>query len=369
MELIRQEFVGSSALEEFDRVVQSESINQYQKAFEFLHGRRGQDAANAIVRTAVWRAINATNWPSTIPITSATPKDVDPDICKALEKEIDVWILPRAVDLLGHILVNYSDTFGKTLLTTNFDPLIEVSIRKHGGSRYRTVLPEDGNLEQTVSEGTHIIHLHGFWSGYDTLHTPQQLGRPRPRLRRSLARTLEASTLVVVGYGGWDDVITQTLLEIVSDPMSTPEILWTFHDDNEAEIQASKESLLSSLAPGIQRGRVLLYRGVDCCSLFSDINEKLESSYPSRINPATGPHMTTVIRETSSGNGSQRQVRIAIDFDLPSLSSTEPDSPLFVDPWIGRNHELQILESATTPVAFVTGMGGQGKSALAGRFL
>ena len=369
VELIRQEFQGSTALEAFKEAISGEPKSQYQMAFEFLHGRRGQDAANAIVRAAVWHAINGVNWPETIPSDKVTPKEADADICNALENTVDVWAIPRAMDLLGHILVNYSDTFGKTILTTNFDPLIEVSIRKHGGLRYRTVLPEDGSLEQTISEGTHVIHLHGFWSGYDTLHTPQQLGHPRPKLKRSLARTLEASTLVVIGYGGWDDAIAQTLVEIVTDPISTPEILWTFHEDSETSIEASHDGLLTSLAPGAQRGRVLLYRGIECCSLFRKIIERLEPTYPSRTNPLDGSQVTTVMNETSPGRGSQRHVRIAVDFKLPDFGSTEPDSPLIVEPWIGRDQELSILESTSTPVVFVTGLGGQGKSALAGRYL
>ena len=369
VELVRREFEGSDALLEFDKQVNEESENRYQKAFEFLHGRRGQDAANGIIRTAVWQAIDLQNWPSSLPSSKTTPLQVDPEICTALENEPNAWILPRAVDLLGSLLVHHADTFGSAVLTTNFDPLIEIGVQKHGGKRYRTVLPNDGNLEQTVSEGTHVIHLHGFWSGYDTLHTPQQLGRARPKLQRSLARVVEASTLVVIGYGGWDDVITQTLMELVADPMSTPEILWVFHENDESIIETRNEKLINSLEPGIQRGRVLLYRGVDCCSLLSDISDKLEPNYPSRIVPSTGPHVTTVAQETSGGSRGQRHVRVAIDLAFPNQASVEPDSPLIVEPWIGRDHELSHLAAANTPVVFVTGLGGQGKSALAGRFL
>ena len=369
VDLIRREFDGSDAISEFDRQVNRESENKYQKAFEFLHGRRGQDAANRIIRTAVWQAIDLGNWPSFLPSAKATPLRADPEICTALENEPSVWILPHAVDSLGRLLVNYEDTFGSAVLTTNFDPLIEIAVQKHGGKHYRTVLPNDGNLEQTVSEGVHIIHLHGFWSGYDTLHTPQQLGRPRPRLQRSLVRVVEESTLVVVGYGGWDDVITQTLVDLVPDPMSTPEILWAFHENDASIIETRNEKLIDSLAPGIQRGRVLLYKDVDCRSLLSDISNKLEPIYPSRTVPSAGPHVTTVVEEASGGRRGQRHVRIAIDFAMPNQASVEPDSPLVVEPWIGRDHELRILSGAKAPVVFVTGLGGQGKSALAGRFL
>src|SRR5437667_239493 len=70
------------------------------------------------------------------------------------------------------------------VLTTNFDPLIEVALRRAGGSPVRTVLEIDGRFDLThVDIGQHIVHLHGYWSDGDTLHTPDQLERPRPLLR------------------------------------------------------------------------------------------------------------------------------------------------------------------------------------------
>ena len=362
VDLIRREFEGSDAETEFDQSLKGASANRYQRAFEFLHGRRGQDVANRIIRTAVWQALNANNWPAILPETS--PHDADPAICEALEKEVGAWVLPRAVDSLGNLLVTCSDTFGEAVLTTNFDPLIEVSVLKRGGRFYRTVLHDDGHLGQTVAEGTHIVHLHGYWQGHDTLHTPQQLVQPRPLLGKSMARVIEASILVVVGYSGWDDVITRTLVELLSDSASNPEIMWTFHGDDTATIEASNERLLAVLAPGIGRGRVSLYRGIDCCSVFSEIYEQLKPSYPA----VPGPRMTTVVKEDSAGGG-PRHVRIEVDFPMPQQASADSDRPLFVSPWVGRDQELRILASLTEPVAFVTGLGGQGKSALAGRFL
>ena len=119
-----------------------------------------------------------------------------------------------------------------------------------------------------------------------------------------------------------------------------------------------KKKLLALLAPGLQRGRVHLYRGVDCRSLFHQILEQLKLDYPTPIDPVNGPDASTVIKATSFEIDSRRHVRIAI-----------PDSPLIVEPWIGREQELSILSSANKPVAFITGIGGQGKSALAGRLL
>ena len=273
------------------------------------------------------------------------------------------------MDLFGNLLVTCSDAFGGTVLTTNFDPLIEVSVLKHGGRSYRTVLHDDGKLGQTVAEGTHIIHLHGYWQGSDTLHMPQQLVQSRPQLRTSLARVVEASTLVVVGYSGWDDVITQTLVELMSNSEINLEIMWAFHDDNMEAIEASNKQLLAVLTPGIGRGRVSLYRGIDCCSVFSKIYKQLEPSYSAGSARDSEPRATTVVKESTGRNTGQRQIHVEINFPLPHQASADSDRPLFIAHWVGRDQELSILCSLIEPVAFITGLGGQGKSALAGRFL
>ena len=366
MDLIRREFEGTQAETEYVQNVTGCSADGYRRAFEFLHGHRGQDAANQVVRKAVWQALDTKNWPPGL--AEVLPQDADDAICKTLEKAVDAWILPRAVDALGNLLATYRDTFGGAVLTTNFDPLIEVSMLKHGGRFYRTVLHDDGKLSQTVAEGTHIVHLHGYWYGYDTLHTPHQLIQPRPQLGRSLGRVVEASTLVVLGYGGWDDVITRTLMGLLADSESNPQIVWAFHDHDPVTIERKNERLFDALAPGIARGRVLLYQGVDCSSLLTGIHEKLRPSYAAGTGIATGSRISTVV-ERNFGDGGARKVRIEFDFPLPEQSSAEPDRPLFVDHWIGREQELNILASLSTPVGFVTGLGGQGKSALAGRFL
>ena len=367
IDLIRHEFSGTDAETEFEKNLKGKLANQYRSAFEFLYGRRGQNDVNRIVRSAVWQALDRNKWPSCLPMTS--PDNADSATCKKLESEIDAWILPKAVDTFGNLLVTCSDTFGGVVLTTNFDPLIEVSISKHNGRFYRTVLHDDGNLRQTVAAGTHIIHLHGYWQGYDTLHTPQQLIQPRPQLGKSLARVVEETTLIVLGYSGWDDVITQTLMDLLMDSESNPEIMWAFHEEKIETIEESYRNLINVLRPGISRGRVSLYRGIDCLSLLTQVYENLKENYPKASDLIDAPHVTTVVKEVSGEGVGSRQVRIQIDIPIPEEISSASDSPLFVDRWVGRAQELDILESLTKPVAFVTGIGGQGKSALVGQFL
>ena len=366
IDLVRKELDDNDAVAELDCRLGGSAADRYQKAFEFLDGRRGPDAIGRVMRTAVWRALDTQKWPADLPATS--PDDSAYDLCRALEKEDSAWVLPQSKNLFGELIVSCSDTFGPSVLTTNFDPLIEISISKHGGSFYRTVLHADGNLGQTVGEGTHIIHLHGYWYGYDSLHTPRQLLQERPQLKKSLERVIENSVLVVLGYGSWDDVITHALADILSDSTSNPEILWTFHDADTNAANSYRNNVLRILEPGLDRGRVSLYAGIDCNSVLSATLEQVRPFYVRESRPDSDSRMATVVtREVVDRR--RRTVRIEMDFPMPSDASSDSDSPLIVSPWIGRDQELKILTYSSAPIAFITGIGGQGKSALAGRFL
>ena len=368
IDLIRSEFTGTDAAPVLDQLLASQPSHlRYQEAFTFLNGRRGQDMVNRIVRSAVWRALNLANWPSILPETA--PADADTAICRTLEKHIGAWVLPSAVDLFGRLLATCADPFGHSVLTTNFDPLIEISIRQHQGDCYRTVLAGDGRLGQTVADGTHVVHLHGYWCGYDTLHTPQQLTQSRPQLRQSLSHVLSNDILVVLGYGGWDDVISTTLAELLADSTRNPEILWAFHSDDGAHIEGTKLAVLDALRPGIDRGRVQLYRGIDCATLLTDLLAGLAPSYPLTTTLYGDAGVKTAVNEDTGGSDGSRQVNVHIAFPLTQVSSAASDRPLLASPWVGRNSELALLASSAMPVAFITGLGGQGKSALAGRFL
>ena len=366
VELIRDEFHGTDVEPELDQNIRG-AVNPYQTAFEFLHAKQGQDAVNRIVRASVWRSLDARNWPPSLPDT--TPDEAHAATCRALERACDAWILPTPVDLFGELLVTCSDTFGRAVLTTNFDPLIEVSVAKHGGRYYRTVLHGDGRLGQTAADGTHIVHLHGHWCDSDTLHTPPQLLHPRPQLARSLAQVVRTSTLIVIGYGGWDDIVTRALVDLIDDPVSNPEILWAFHADDERTITRDNDRLLTALNPGIGRGRVSLFCSVDCRIVFSELLERLKPHYPTATRSRDGSEVTAEVREEPGGRTTPPRVRIAVNFPIPLLASPDSDSPLLVDFWVGRIQELRFLTTSTTPVAFITGLAGQGKSALAGRLL
>jgi hypothetical protein len=165
--LIRQEFSDPEQLVELEKALKG-AANRYQAAFAFLLGRRGQQAANQIIKRAVWKARKPVSESDLAASYSPSASTTD-ESCKLLDSDYDGWLLTAAAESLGRLVALYPDRFGKEVLTTNFDPLIEVAIGKSGGHFFRTVLHRDGNLGQTAGTGCHVIHLHGYWYGADTL--------------------------------------------------------------------------------------------------------------------------------------------------------------------------------------------------------
>jgi len=355
IQMIREEFSGDpTQLASLDGALDAAGEKRYQAAFFFLQGHSGQSAANEIVKRAVLGAR----------LKNENSGGVDIDVPSASDDELRVmefdsnWKLGPGIEALGKLAAHYPHRFGKTVLTTNFDPLIEIAIRKAGGEYFKTALHADGNLSQTEARGCHVAHLHGYWYGSDTLHTASQLLHARPHLKASLASLLRNKLVVVCGYGGWDDVFTVTLLDVVCDDTASPEILWTFH----AKSPVIAEALGNRISAGLSRGRVSLYAGVDCNSFFPQIYDTWTENEKPAVSQGSAPTNRVQIKL------SLRQELENTKLVPSSLQGDDEDRPPVVDLCVGREVELQLIRESKAKVVFVTGIGGQGKSTLAAQY-
>lgn len=336
--LIREEFAAEEENEKrFDAAIH-DAENRYQAAFRFLQGRRGQDAANGVIRRAVLNAHrglrhdrkNTSLWAdSQLALLEESPKE---------------WTLSPGVAALGELLT-IGSPFSPLVVTSNFDPLLEVSIRSSGGQSWRTSLHTDGDFSLSQAAGCQVLHIHGFWQGTDTLHTGNQLLQNRPFLKNSLLRYLENKLVVVVAYGGWQDIFTGALQSLVSDASSYPEVLWCFYE----QAPSIFPYLRSVLEPGIARNRVTLYGGVDCNTFFPELLEAWKKQFGSDVRSSRPP--------------------IVLEPPPIRMRSCESDRPPSIDAWVGRDAELRALEASLAKVVIISGIGGQGKSTLAAQYL
>ncbi len=256
--LIRGEYRRPGELARLDAALAAEPDNKYQAAFRFLLRTRDQDVANAVIRRAVLLA----RQPS--PGFPAVPTTVDDhDVCRALEDDVEGWHLPPAVEALGKVVAGAPAAARPVVLTSNFDPLVAISVRRAGGRAYTTALHGDGSLAGVDGHGCLVVHFHGDWFRTDTLHTPAQLGQDRPKLSASIASLVSARTLVVLGYSGWDDVFTRSLIATIRGGLAPLKVAWAFYSRDDAAILRGSARLIEALRPGIELGRVVLYKGID----------------------------------------------------------------------------------------------------------
>ena len=83
----------------------------------------------------------------------------------------------------------------------------------------------DGFINGMWGTVPRIVHLHGFWFPPETLHTPDEISTRREKLEASLFWILKVSTVVVMGYGGWDDALMRYLRK-TSAGVGETRIIW-----------------------------------------------------------------------------------------------------------------------------------------------
>ncbi|RKG67417.1 hypothetical protein D7V80_16045 [Corallococcus sp. CA054B] len=273
--LIR-EHIPAESQATFDAERPHHKANEYQWAMHFLQGRGEKTAAERVVREAVLRARLDRQKDG-----AATDEQLDQDYLG--------WVLPPATEHLGKLLVGQADKFGP-VLTTNFDPLISASIKAAGGDFHRTLVVNDSPFGHTTpsSNSTHIIHLHGYWHKSPTLHTGAQLTRNRDQVAAELVQILQNHTLVVVGYGGWDDIFTKTLSAIDGDRHKDVDILWAFYNEEDDAILEARYRNLFNKVPNL-RGNTGLrcYRGINCHKFFPELRKRFGASIAPQSPPSS----------------------------------------------------------------------------------
>ena len=147
-------------------------------------------------------------------------------ICQARWKEPDAikreisLLTASATPSLGYIALAKLLSHGKghcgvrgikTILTTNFDNLIEQAFLIYTTIR-PIVIPDPvlvdclGNQDDDIS----IIKLHGD-SRYDPRNSEEGTTKIAKKMRRRVAGRLRNGILVVLGYGGWDKGVGETI--------------------------------------------------------------------------------------------------------------------------------------------------------------
>jgi hypothetical protein len=192
-----------------------------------------------------------------------------------LENDLRAWTLPPGLAALGALLARGPGRFNFRVFTTNFDPLIEIAIRRAGGLARSVAINRDAMIPDPRVDGITVVHLNGFWRPLTTtddrsaMHDPRELTADRPLLTTSLAEHLREETVCLVGYGGWDDAVTDALRGLAAD--RSVDVLWAEHG-RRVDAQPYGPGPLGSGKP------VVYYEGVDSNRLFPALLRAMDSA-------------------------------------------------------------------------------------------
>lgn len=243
--------------------IQGQKIHDYSEALQWVQQVRGADGVRAVVQEAVLQArIVPQDW-------TADSGPLLDDVFRGWERQSDSWRLPEGLMSLATIIQHHNQSISRYLFTTNFDPLIEIALRR-SGIEARTISIESdavpGDHRPGVETEKTVVHLHGDCYGR-TLHAPWALRRSRSDLEGWISSILDDQLLLVVGYSGWDDIISRVLEQkLKANPAF--EVLWAVYEDQEQHrhINPSLEEFFAR-----NSSVVTAYYGVDRDPLFTDL--------------------------------------------------------------------------------------------------
>ncbi|MFR0353350.1 SIR2 family protein [Streptomyces sediminimaris] len=237
---------------------------KYQNAAALLTRQAGESVVMRAIRTAVLRACRDVRAEDVAKVAR------DEEQCRAYVKT-GSWNIPLGYERFARFFASLDGKVRGPIITTNFDPLIEVALREAGVDTHSVPVPTDSTptpeqLREVTSQP--VLHIHGHWTGPATSNVPSRITSDRPKLQRVLQELLRNSVVLVVGYSGWLDGFMKSLRERVLDDadLLQAEVLWAAYERDARAVIG--EGVLKQLvnAPGFT-----LYLGVDGHELFHDV--------------------------------------------------------------------------------------------------
>ncbi|MGP5611627.1 P-loop NTPase [Brachybacterium alimentarium] len=344
------------------------SGEKYQRAFQFLSMRRPREFRDRIITSSVLGAYQKEG--------AKLDRRLTKDELYAAEIDTDNWALPPGQAALGRIWAGLPARLRGPVITTNFDPLFEVSLRRAGMPASTHIIDGDGSLQQAprLSDNAAVMHIHGFWREGATLSKLSELSRSRPLLSSSLRALLARHTLLVLGYSGWNDAVTRALDNVISDTAGDGlDVLWCSYGDA-ARLRSSitESRVLSSLE---RSPSVTFYSGCDANewipALENSIAEHLHYDDSSRSSASLSsiPGFDLVVPDQYTDSPEVELRARAISF----LDGREPSIRDGFNPMISSRDALSTIHNQLAPrigkggptLTFITGAAGEGKSTLA----
>jgi hypothetical protein len=287
-----REHVPSRGLARFDETINgiTDPGLKYQAAASVLTHQAGEHTVMRAIRTAVLRAC------ADVPAQDVATAARDEEQCREYVKS-GSWKIPRGYRRFARFFAALSGKVRGPIITTNFDPLIEVALNEAGIPAVPYPVATDSaptldQLQEFIAQP--VLHIHGYWTGPATSNVPSRITADRPKLDDALNALLTNSVVLVVGYSGWLDGFMKSLRSRVLNEADLLQsvVLWAAYEKQPAD--AVGDGVLAQLmgAPGFS-----LYLGVDGHELFTDDLDRNDDE----AQAASSPYgYTRVLRQVTA---------------------------------------------------------------------
>ncbi|WP_456299706.1 P-loop NTPase [Ornithinimicrobium sediminis] len=231
----------------------------YQEAARLLTRRRGPRALARVIKRAT---------------LLAAPGYEDTE--KIAQVPVSAWEVPKGLTAFASVLKNIHPSRRLVVYTTNFDPLIEVALKRRGVDTFSLAVGGDRSINPRQVHGAlPVVHLHGFCEDSATLNTILELGAAREELEEAILSSIRDTMTWVMGYGGWEDSFMRafrTLVQGTSLELLQAEIAWVTHGQQSADIESA------GLQGVFGRVGITEYINVDATKMLTEASVRTESA-------------------------------------------------------------------------------------------
>jgi len=317
----------------------------YQDAALTVGSQRGDRVLGGIIREAVLEAYTGApiRADSISPVQSRSMIDAD------------LWNLPKAQGDLGAYIAGLSADNRRAVITTNFDPLTEVALKRSGLDAHPIPIPYDDppSLDQiNHNPAFPVLHIHGYFADQWSQNAIRHIRGARPQLEEVLSQLISAATVIVLGYGAWDDAFMKVLTRHAAQrTILNAEIIWCSHSESASE-ELNHPTIRRLLdGPGFS-----LYRGIDA----SDIFDFATLDAAPKFGEYAPQGWTSV---PSTMGGTEASYRRFAEGALPTWADAVTDAwPLLSKGQAVLNDAIAAVEGQSNALIAITGPTGEGKS-------
>lgn len=337
---------------------------RYQEAFDFLSFRRPPNFRDRVIRNATLSAYE---------LDAETKGNAGASEWAEYESNLHGWNLPVGLSSLGRIWADLPSRMTGPIVTTNFDPLCEVSIRRAGGGATPLIANDDSTFLRNMRaiEDTTVLHLHGYWRDSNTLSMNDQLLLDRPSLGGGIRELLRKYTFLVVGYSGWSDIFTKQIASMINEQRSSElDILWTTYGTGETlEKDMANNDLFNEMKKS--PGNIVFYENIDSNQIFPKLESRLQGHLRQTAIPRTrnggnllGWSSVTVPDKGQESESTEKAHAVAFfDGRLPSwkdaASEYVPRRDIVTSV---ANHLAEGIRDKVSSLTSILGPSGEGKS-------